>query len=192
MAWRFREEVYTSMTRTNRKWILLYGAILPLELLLWLCRRGEDQAILLLYGVLLGFGWCAALGDLREKRVSNTLVAALLSAWILILVPQLFYRTEYALWLLLRGGVGFLMAGVLFLTVYLVSRRGLGGGDVKFMAVSGLFLGTDVLPAMLYGSILSALAGIGLLVAKKIGRRDAIPLVPFLLAGMLIVIFTQQ
>ena len=81
---------------------------------------------------------------------------------------------------------------MLFLAVYLVSRKGLGGGDVKFMAASGLYLGVDVLPAMFYGSVLSAAAGLGLLLAKKIGRRDAIPLAPFLFAGILIVLFAQS
>lgn len=180
------------MTKSDWKKAFSYVAILPLELLLWLARREEEPVLLLLYGVLLGFGYFAAVGDLREKKIPNTLVAALLSAWILTLIPQLFYRTEYALWLLLRGGIGFLLSGVLFLTAYLVSRRGLGGGDVKFMAVSGLYLGVDVLPAMLYGSVFSALVGAGLLLTKKIGRRDTIPLVPFLFTGMLIVIFTQQ
>jgi Flp pilus assembly protein protease CpaA len=148
--------------------------------------------ILLLRGSLLALSYLAALGDFREKRIPNQLVAVMLGVWVLILVPQIFYRTEYAMWLLMNGGIGFLLAGTVFLIVYLVSRKGLGGGDVKFMAASGLYLGVDVLPAMLYGSVLSAIAGIVLLLAKKIGRRDVIPLAPFLYAGMLIVIFTQS
>ena len=82
------------------------------------------------------------------------------------------------------------MSGILLLVVYLVSRKGLGGGDVKFMAVSGLYLGAaDVLPALLYGAVLSALVGAVLVLLKKISMRDAIPLVPFLFAGMLFVMF---
>lgn len=180
------------MTRADWKKVLPYAGLPLLEAALWLTRRDAEPAALLLNGALAALGYLAALGDLRERRIPNRLVGGMLCAWILILVPQLFYRTEYALWLLLNGGVGFLLAGVLFLTVYLVSRKGLGGGDVKFMAVSGLYLGADVLPAMFYGSVLSAAAGLGLLLAKKIGRRDAIPLAPFLYAGILIVLFTQS
>lgn len=180
------------MTRSDWKRALCYAGIPVLGLILWLLRRQGETAKLLLDLVLLAFGYVAALGDLREKRIPNKLVAAMLCAWILVLVPQLFYRTDYALWLLVNGGIGFAVAGVVFLTVYLVSRKGLGGGDVKFMATAGLYLGIDVLPAMLYGSVLSALAGLWLLLAKKIGRRDAIPLVPFLYAGILIVLFTQS
>ena len=63
---------------------------------------------------------------------------------------------------------------------------------MKLMAVSGLYLGADgVLPAMLYGSVLSALAAILLILCKKIERKDTIPLVPFLYAGMLVTVFIQ-
>lgn len=179
------------MNRETVKRLLPYAGIPALELLFWRLRGEAEPVELLMNGVLLAMGYLAALGDLREKRISNRLVGAMLCAWALILIPQLFFRPREALWLLINGGAGFALAGVLFLTVYLVSRRGLGGGDVKFMAVSGLYLGMDVLPVMLYGSILSAAVGIGLLVMKKIGRRDAIPLAPFLYAGILILLFTQ-
>lgn len=180
------------MTGRDWRWMLPYGGIPILEAALWLVRQGTEPAELLLDGTLLAFGYAAALGDLREKRITNRLVAAMLGGWCLILTPQLFYRTEYALWLGIQGGVGFLLAGLVFLTVYLVSRKGLGGGDVKFMAAAGLYLGADVLPVMLYGSVFSAVTGIGLLLARRIQRRGTIPLAPFLYAGMLIVIFTRQ
>jgi Flp pilus assembly protein protease CpaA len=179
------------MRELNWRRMLPYAGVPLLEAVLWWLRRGGDPAETLLHGALLALGYLAAIGDLREKRIPNRLVATMLGVWILILVPQLFLRTEHGLWLLVNGLVGFLLAGVLFLVVYLVSRGGLGGGDVKFMAVSGLYLGVDVLPTMLYGSVLSAAAGLCLLLAKKLGRRDTIPLAPFLYAGMLAVIFTH-
>ena len=67
-----------------------------------------------------------------------------------------------------------------------------GGGDVKLMAVSGLYLGLDgVLPAMLYGSVLAAVAGLLLILGKKITPKDAIPLVPFLYIGMLLTLLIR-
>ena len=180
------------MMQQSGKRLLSYGGIPVLEVALWLFQREAEPVKLLLDGVLLALGYSVALDDLREKRIPNSLVGAMLGAWILILVPQLFYQTDYAVWLLMSGSIGFALAGAVFLAVYLVSRKGLGGGDVKFMAVVGLYLGIDILPAMLYGSVFSALAGIGLLLAKKIGRRDAIPLAPFLYMGILIVLFTQS
>lgn len=182
------------MTTEKRGWkqMLPYAGLAVIVPVLWLLHRGADPLVLLLQEALAVFGYFAALGDLREKRIPNQLVAAMLGGWCLILVPQLFYRPEYALRLGIQGGVGFLLAGAVFLTVYLVSRKGLGGGDVKFMAAAGLYLGADVLPAMLYGSVFSAVTSVGLLLAKRIQRNSTIPLAPFLYAGMLItIVFTQ-
>ena len=114
------------------------------------------------------------------------------SAWVVIVVPQLFLHTEQTLYLVFSGVTGFLLAGVVFLAVYLISRRGLGGGDVKLMAVAGLYLGFGgVLPAMLYGSVLSALTALVLIARKKIKPRDSIPLVPFLYVGMMLTMFIR-
>lgn len=176
------------MKRTDWKIVLPYAGIPVLALLLFLMNREkEEPVILLLQEMLLAFGYIAAWGDYREMRVPNRLVAAMFGAWILVMVPQLFLRTEKTILLLISSAIGAVLSGVLFLVVYMVSRKGLGGGDVKLMTVSGLYLGVGyILPAMLYGSVLAAVAGLALLLLKKIGPRDAIPLVPFLYAGMLL------
>ena len=60
------------------------------------------------------------------------------------------------------------------------------------MAVAGLYLGFGgVLPAMLYGSVLSALTALVLIALKKIKPRDSIPLVPFLYVGMMLTMFIR-
>lgn len=170
------------------KKLLPYGGLPVLCCALLLLKWRElSPAALLLRELLVVFGYLAALSDLRKRVVPNRLAALMLGAWALVIVPQLFLRTEDGLRLLLSGAVGALLAGVVFLTVYLVSRRGLGGGDVKLMAASGLYLGFNgVLPAMLYGSVLAALAALALILLKKIKPKDAIPLAPFLYVGMLL------
>ena len=167
--------------------VLLSGAAL-----LILKAQTLEPVRLLLCELLILFGGCAAIGDLRTKRIPNRLLGAMLAAWLLVLVPQLFLQTEQALLLLLDGAIGFLLGGGLFLIVYLVSRKGLGGGDVKLMAVSGLYLGfTGTLPAMLYGAVLAAVTGIVLILIKKVGRRDTIPMAPFLYVGMVLTMLIQ-
>jgi len=92
---------------------------------------------------------------------------------------------------LLKDSVlGFLIGGGMFLFVYIVSKKGLGGGDVKFMAVAGLFLGlSGVFTTMFYGTCLAAAFGLLLIALKKIGRKDAIPLAPFLYVGIIVTVF---
>ena len=44
---------------------------------------------------------------------------------------------------------------------------------------------------MLYGSVLAAVAGLLLILGKKITPKDAIPLVPFLYIGMLLTLLIR-
>ena len=123
---------------TNVQWKMLapYSALpvllLAMVLVHWDRLSGTE---LLMRLVFTAFGYQAALGDLREKRVPNRLVAAMASAWVVIVVPQLFLHTEQTLYLVFSGVTGFLLAGVVFLAVYLISRC---KADGRGWAVSGL------------------------------------------------------
>ena len=142
----------------------------------------------LLYMLIIIFGYIAAILDIMTRRIPNSIVASMLAAWVMIITPWLFTDTGAAVKLITDSALGFLLGGGLFLLVYLISRKGLGGGDVKFMATAGLYLGLEgAMAAMLVGTILAALTGSILILLKKIGRKDAIPLAPFLYAGMLVV-----
>jgi len=85
---------------------------------------------------------------------------------------------------------GFLAAGGLLFLIALLSRGGMGGGDVKLGAVIGVFLGWPLaLLALFISFILGGLGGIVLLALKKKGRKDMIPFGPFLALGSLITLF---
>jgi Flp pilus assembly protein protease CpaA len=149
-----------------------------------------DTFILLWSALIVIFGYVAAILDLKTKRIPNGLILTIIAAWIITMTPKLFMDTGNAVTLLADSALGAAICGGLFLLVYLISRKGLGGGDVKFMTVAGLFLGLGgAIPAMLYGTILAALTGLALILLKKIGRKDTIPLAPFLYTGILIAVF---
>lgn len=170
---------------------LRFAPLIVVELAMFLLKRNSAKAVeLMMMAVLLLFGYLAAMVDITEKRIPNKLVGAMLGAWILIIVPQLFVQTEYALVLIISDFAGFVMSGLLFLIVYMVSRKGLGGGDVKFMAVAGLYLGARAaLATMLYGSILAAVTGGILILSKRMTPKGTIPLAPFLYIGMILAMF---
>jgi prepilin signal peptidase PulO-like enzyme (type II secretory pathway) len=69
----------------------------------------------------------------------------------------------------------------------------LGGGDVKFMSVAGLYLGfSGTIPVILFGTVIAALTGLVLILLKKINRKDSIPLAPFLFIGIIITVFLSS
>ena len=178
---------------------LAAGVLILVYLLLQLLGRDPgrsalpDLITLLLPGALLiFFGALAAASDIREKRVSNSLILAMLGAWIVVMMPRLFLYTEDAVPELLDSALGFGVSGVLMLLVYLVSRKGMGGADVKFMAAAGLYLGLrGGLTTLLIGSVLAAVACGILLLLKKLSRQDSIPLIPFLFLGILFSLYTR-
>lgn len=91
------------------------------------------------------------------------------------------------------GGVGGFLA--LFI-VHLVSPRGMGFGDVRLAGLIGMMLGWLGLGFVFLGLFLSFLLasviGIGLMVTRIRGRKDAVPFGPFMAAGALIAVLWGQ
>jgi len=83
--------------------------------------------------------------------------------------------------------IGVLLGGGLFFLVAVLSRGGMGGGDIKLVAMIGAFLGWQaVLVTIFLGAMLGAVIGIGLMLLKQKGRKDPIPFGPFLALGAFI------
>ena len=179
------------MSKLNIKSALPYIGLPFIILGLLLLKINQNEPfIILLHCLLAILGYFATVIDIKSKKIPNSLVLVMITGWIIVTIPQLFLNIETTLIFLRNSLFGFGIGGGLPLLIYLISRRGIGGGDVKFMAAAGLYLGIyGVLPAMLYGSILAGLTGITLIIIKKIGRKDSIPLAPFLFAGILITVF---
>ena len=130
--------------------------------------------------------------DIKTKKVPNSLILVMFTAWLITMTPMLFINTQDATTKIFDSCLGLALGGGLFLLVYLISRKGLGGGDVKFMAAAGLYLGFySVVPAMFLGSALAALTVLILLLLKRIKRKDTIPLIPFLSVGMIVALLLR-
>ena len=90
---------------------------------------------------------------------------------------------------LVRAGWGWLVAGGLFLALWLVHPRGLGYGDVRLSGVLGIalgYLGWGPLVVGVYAGFLLGGFGGGLLVLARVVERRAIPFGPFMLVGALV------
>jgi leader peptidase (prepilin peptidase) / N-methyltransferase len=86
-------------------------------------------------------------------------------------------------------GGGFLLA-----TAWLYEKftgvEGMGGGDIKLLAMIGAFLGWPSIPVTLFiASLLGSVVGIACMVITGAGRRLALPFAPFLCTGALLYLF---
>jgi leader peptidase (prepilin peptidase) / N-methyltransferase len=72
----------------------------------------------------------------------------------------------------------------------LAKKEGMGGGDIKLLAMIGAFLGwPGVLVTLLLGSFLGTIAGLVLILIWKKDRTYAVPFGPFLSLGAVIHLF---
>jgi leader peptidase (prepilin peptidase)/N-methyltransferase len=89
---------------------------------------------------------------------------------------------------ILAGG-GFLLA-----TAWLYEKftgvEGMGGGDIKLLAMIGAFLGWPSIPITLFiASLIGSVVGLTCMVVTGAGRRLALPFAPFLCSGAVLFIF---
>jgi len=138
----------------------------------------------------LAFATVAAIYDIKTRKIPNLLIIGMFGIWAFIVCVLLLIDIDRVALVLVDSGLGMLFGGGIFISVYLICRRGLGGGDVKFMAAAGLFLGLGgTLVSIFIGTVLAAIIGLILIMLKKITRKDKMPLAPFLLAGIITTIF---
>ena len=103
-----------------------------------------------------------------------------------LLIPQLTFLNSL-IGILLGGGSLFLVAT---LYQWLFKREGMGGGDVKLLAMIGAFLGWKaVLLTILLSSLIGSITGILIMVMKGKDFKYAIPFGPFLSLAAVISLF---
>jgi leader peptidase (prepilin peptidase)/N-methyltransferase len=119
--------------------------------------------------------------DLERGLILNKVVyPSMVVALLLALVPEPGFSQPGAMRVAnaaLAGAVGF----AIFLLIALVSRGGMGWGDVKLAALIGLATGFPlVFVAIIMAAILGGIVAVALVIAKKRTRRQTIPFGPFL------------
>ncbi len=75
----------------------------------------------------------------------------------------------------------------LFYLVAFLSRGGMGGGDIKLIAMIGAFLGWEkMLLTIMLGAFAGSIVGIALMIFFRKSRKYAVPFGPFLALGALV------
>lgn len=89
--------------------------------------------------------------------------------------------------------LGLIISGGLFLLIAILSKGGMGGGDIKLIGVLGFILGIKFSLLNIFLSfILGAIISIFLLLFKIKGRKDPIPFGPFICIAFMIVVLSGE
>ena len=147
---------------------------------------------------LFALAWIVFAGDIGNFVVAAVFLAALVAITVIDLRHQIIpdaitlpgimvglatsLATGRISWVDSVGGI--LLGGGLFVAIILVSRGGMGGGDLKLGAMLGAFLGWQALLVALFVAVmLGGICAVTLLVSGQVARKDAIPFGPFLALG---------
>ena len=143
---------------------------------------------LVLWLILIIIGVPLTVIDLTLHRLPDRLTAPLFVVSAIVIVVDAFVGKHFDR--LIPSLVGSLALPAFYLALLIISRGGMGMGDVKLSAgigvVSGFFGVRIVLVSCFAAYILGSVIGIGLMLAGKAGRKTAIPFGPFMLVGQAI------
>ena len=119
--------------------------------------------------------WLSILGiiayiDMKELRIPNKLLLLLL-----LLYPLMLSNRSWV-----DSMIGGFMGGGVFLLAALLWPGKVGLGDVKMMAIIGLYMGKEtIMECIIVSLFLAALFGMTMLLRKKIDKTMGIPFAPF-------------
>lgn len=127
-----------------------------------------------------------ALYDIRYHKVRNAALICFLPWCLLSLLVQRYSTGLPDFFLLFKAFLGFLSGGLILFTTALVTRGGIGGGDIKLTALLGIICGSMGVCILLSAAALGALLFLLLRSARTKKSGGRLPFVPFLLFGFLL------
>ena len=116
--------------------------------------------------------------DFKTKMIYDKILLPMMLAGIFFDVKGLLIPLDEGIF---NAALGFFVMW----TVFKISRGGLGGGDVKFSAVLGFWLGDKLFSAILIASISAAIVGIIIFLRTRNAKFE-LPFGPFLGIGAVI------
>lgn len=126
--------------------------------------------------------------DLAHQIIPDVIsLSGIILGFLCSFVNPLVSWQDAALGILFGGGTFYLVAFGYYL---LTKREGMGGGDIKLLAMIGAYLGWIGLPFVIFSSsLLGALIGIGAMVQQRKGGKTVIPYGPFLAIAAYLFLF---
>lgn len=125
-------------------------------------------------------GWI----DFLSRKIPNKILIFMFGARTVLLIIECIVYRELWKSIILSASMGFVFSGGMFLLCYLISRGGVGIGDVKLFAVLGYYMGSGAVFSVMFMTVLAAaLFSTIALLLKKTNLKQEIPFAPFIFLG---------
>ena len=130
------------------------------------------------------FSWFAAVIDQKFRVIPNKLTLCVLLVGMAVIAAEIILSSDTWQGVIMYALLGAAISGGIFLIANLVSKNGLGMGDVKLMALIGLYVGMErSLGIAMWTMVLAALTGGVLMMVKKAKLKTELALAPFFFLG---------
>ena len=152
--------------------------------------RAAIPAYWILCAALVALTWI----DLHTQRLPREITyTAMILGGIALAVAAVVLDEPERIWMAVLGAA---IALATMWSIYVLSKGGMGDGDVRLAPLLGLYLGWlnpgIVLPGLFFGFIAGAVVGVAMMAGNRAGRRTAVPFGPFLALGTIVGIFVGQ
>lgn len=183
------EDTFGGVIKKNIKYVVLTGVVFVGVTIVQtgyaLKHDIYTLAVLMKWATLFWGMYLLAKVDYHEKKIPNKIVLALLLFRLGFLAYEVFSNLDYWKTVVVYPVLGAIIGGVIMAIAMLLSRKGVGMGDVKMFIVIGAFVGSsEIIATMFYTFLISAVGGIGLIIFKKASVKDSVPMAPFACAGI--------
>lgn len=126
--------------------------------------------------------------DIKEHRIPDKLNLLLLLLNIIFLGIGFFVTRE--LNTIIERSVCFFASGITFITIAIISKGAIGGGDIKLFSILGLIFELKKYVLMIFLTfLLAGIYSITMCLLRKIDRKTQIPMAPFIALSSIIVIY---
>lgn len=146
----------------------------------------------LVHLMLLGIGGWLLVIDARTHRLPDRIVLPTLAGLLLLALVDALATGDRAP--SIRALLGMIVLGGFYALLRLLSRSGMGGGDVKLAAVIGLVLAWHGWTALAVGAasafVLGALYSLGLMALRRADRTTRIAFGPWMIVGAVLGVLT--
>lgn len=162
---------------------LVYSVIIILNIFVW---KNDIWSVV---KNSLVFLWLVpiALIDYKEQIIPNKLVVVGLIYWVIFIIVDCFVLKNNPLFDIIKVSFwGMLLGGLLFLIPSIITKNGVGMGDVKLFGTLGLIYGfslsesTNVFTIIFLTIVLIFFVGIVLIICQKATRKSTLPMAPYL------------
>lgn len=127
----------------------------------------------------------AVLIDIEKQLIPNLLCLVMLAIVLLINSYQILQNMEAMSVYIINYAIGGGLAFIIFFVAKLISRNGIGAGDIKLMTVIGLCVGYNIIDVIFYILLVAFCYSVFMLITRKAKLKDSLPMAPFIYIGFM-------